>query len=95
MLRPVGADPVAQPDTVRVVVAKGANAVTWYNASRSSAAVRPQSISDFGDQAFYDGYASLSVLTGDTCLRIAAAPAGAPPSLASEKQLATAILPRR
>lgn len=85
---------VAQPDTVRVVVVKGTDAVTWYNAYRSSPAVRPQAVSGFGDQAFYDGYASLSVLKGDTYLRVAVAPAGAPPSLAAEKQLATAILPR-
>jgi hypothetical protein len=41
-----------------------------------------------------DGYASLSVLEGHYYLRIAVAPAGAPPSLAAEKQLATAILPK-
>ena len=85
---------VGQPDSVRVVVVKGTNAVTWYNAYKSSPAVRPQAISGYGDQAFYDGYASLSVLKGDTYLRVAVAPAGAPPSLAAEKQLATAILPR-
>lgn len=85
---------VAQPDTVRVVVVKGTNAVKWYNAYKSSPAVRPQAIPGFGDQAFYDGYASLSILKGDTYLRVAVAPAGAPPSLAAEQQLATAILPR-
>jgi len=85
---------VGQPDTVRVVVVKGTNAVKWYNAYKSSQAVRPQAISGYGDQAFYDGYASLSLLKGDTYLRVAVAPAGAPPSLAAEQQLATAILPR-
>ena len=85
---------VGQPDSVRVVVVKGTNAVTWYNAYKSSPSVRPQAISGYGDQAFYDGYASLSVLKGDTYLRVAVAPAGAPPSLAAEKQLATAILSR-
>ena len=85
---------VGQPDSVRVVVVKGTNAVKWYNAYKSSPAVRPQAMSGYGDQAFYDGYASLSVLKGDTYLRVAVAPAGAPPSLAAEKQLATAILSR-
>ncbi len=84
---------VAQPDTVRVVVVKGTNAVNWYDAYRSSPAVRPQTIPGYGDQAFYDGYASLSVLKGDAYLRVAVAPAGAPPSLVAEQQLATAILP--
>ena len=51
-------------------------------------------VTGYGDQAYYDGYASLSVLKGDYYLRVAVAPAGAPPSLAAEKQLAAAILPR-
>jgi len=85
---------VAQPDSVRVVVVKGPNATTWYNAYKSSPVVRPQAVSGYGDEAFYDGYASLSVLKGDTYLRVAVAPAGAAPSLAAEKQLAAAILPR-
>ncbi len=85
---------VSQPDTVRVVVVKGPNALTWYNNYRSSPQVRAQPISGFGDQAFYDGYASLSVLKGNVYLRVAVAPAGAPPSLSDEQQLATAILPR-
>ncbi len=83
---------VAQPDTVRVVVVKGSDAVTWYNDYKSK--VSAQSVTGYGDQAYYDGYASLSVLTGDYYLRIAVSPAGAPPSLADEKQLATAILPK-
>jgi hypothetical protein len=85
---------VAQPDTVRVVVVTGPNATKWYNAYKSSPTVRPQAVAGFGDEAFYDGYASLSVLKGDTYLRVAVAPAGAAPSLTAEKQLATAILPR-
>jgi len=85
---------VGQPDTVRVVVVKGANAAKWYNAYKASPSVRPQAVAGYGDQAFYDGYASLSVLKGDTYLRVAVVPAGAAPSLAAEKQLATAILPR-
>lgn len=82
---------VAQPDSVRVVVVKGADALTWYNDYKSK--VRAQPVNGYGDQAYYDGDASLSVLKGDSYLRIAVAPASAPPSLAAEKQLATAVLP--
>ena len=83
---------VAQADSVRVVVVKGPNALTWYNDYKSK--VKPQPISSFGDHAYYDGYASLSVLKGDAYLRIAISPAAAPPSLPDEKQLASAILPK-
>jgi hypothetical protein len=83
---------VAQPDTVRVVVVKGPNAVTWYNAYKSSPEVRAQAVSGYGDQAFWDGGASLSVLKGDSYLRVAVAPAGAAPSLSDAEQLATAVL---
>lgn len=83
---------VAQADTVRVVVVKGSDALTWYNDYKSK--VSPQPITGYGDQAYYDGYASLSVLKGDYYLRIAVAPASAPPSLSDEEQLATAILPK-
>ena len=85
---------VAQADSVRVVVVKGPNALTWYNNYKSSPEVHAQTIANYGDQAFYDGYASLSVLKGDSYLRIAVSPAGAPPSLSAEEQLATAILPK-
>src|SRR6202140_2383308 len=60
---------VAQPDTVRVVVVKGSNALTWYNDYRSKVPAQP--ITGYGDQAYYDGAASLSVLKGDSYLRIA------------------------
>jgi hypothetical protein len=83
---------VAQPDSVRVVVVEGANAVTWYNDYKSKVSAQP--ITGYGDQAYYDGYASLSVLKGDYYLRIAVSPAEAPPSLADEEQLARAILPK-
>jgi len=85
---------VAQPDTVRVVVVKGPDALTWYNNYKSSPQVRAQPITGYGDQAFYDGGASLSVLKGGSYLRVAVAPAGAPPSLSAEEQLAAAILPK-
>jgi hypothetical protein len=83
---------VAQSDSVRVVVVKGSDALTWYDDYKSK--VSPQAISGYGTQAFYDGYASLSVLKGDYYLRVAVAPSSAPPSLTAEEQLATAILPR-
>lgn len=83
---------VAQPDSVRVVVVRGSRAVAWYEDYRSK--VNAQPISGYGNRAFYDGFASLSVLSGDSYVRIAVSPAGAPPSLAGEKKLAAAILPR-
>jgi hypothetical protein len=80
---------------VRVVVVKGPDATTWYSAYKALPEVRAEPVSGYGygDQAFYDGFAALSVLKGDSYLRVAVSPAGAPPSLADEKQLATAILP--
>ena len=81
---------VAQADSVRVVVVKGPQALTWYNDYKSK--VKAQPVTGYGDQAYYDGYASLSILKGDSYLRIAVSPAGAPPSLSDEKQLATAVL---
>jgi lipopolysaccharide export system protein LptA len=83
---------LAQPDSVRVVVVKGSQAVTWFNDYKSK--VRAQPITGYGDQAYYDGYASLSVLKGDYYLRIAVSPAGAAPSLSDERQLASALLPK-
>ncbi|HYA67777.1 MAG TPA: hypothetical protein VED63_03500 [Acidimicrobiales bacterium] len=83
---------VAQPDTVRVVVVKGPDAITWYNDYKSKVPAQP--VTGYGDEAYYDGSASLSILTGDTYVRIAVAPAGGPPSLSDEEQLAAAILPK-
>jgi hypothetical protein len=84
---------VAQADTVRVVVVQGLNALMWYNNYRSSPDVHAQTITGYGDQAYFDGYASLSIMKGAYYLRVAVAPAGAPPSLSDEEQLANAILP--
>lgn len=83
---------VAQPDSVRVVVVQGSHALTWYDDYESK--VRAQPISGLGDHAYYDGYASLSVLKGDHYLRIAIDPAHGPPSLADEEKLAATILPK-
>jgi hypothetical protein len=83
---------VAQPDSVRVVVVMGSHALSWYRDYKSKVNARP--VSGYGDQAYYDGYASLSVLKGNYYVRIAVAPAGAPPSLSDEEKLATAVLPK-
>jgi hypothetical protein len=82
---------VPQTDTVRVVIVKGPRAAAYYRDYKSKVSPRP--ISGYGDHAFYDGFASLSVLKGDVYLRVAVVPAGAPPSLTDEEKLATAVLP--
>jgi hypothetical protein len=90
---PMPRDPnVAQEDSVRVVVVRGPDALTWYQNYKSKVSAQP--VAGYGSQAYYDGYASFSVLKGDYYLRIAVAPAGAPPSLTAEEQLAAAILPK-
>jgi hypothetical protein len=83
---------VAQADSVRVVVVKGTDAAKWYGAYKSK--VRAVPISGYGSQAFYDGYASLSILKGDYYFRVAVSPANAPPSLTDEERLARAVLPK-
>ena len=82
---------VAQADSVRVVVVNGSDAVTWYNDYKSK--VSAKAVSGYGDQAYYDGYASLSVLKGGTYVRISVSPAGAAPSLADEEKLMDEVLP--
>jgi hypothetical protein len=82
----------AQPDSVRAVVVEGSHASAWYADYKSK--VHAQPISGFGNRAYYDGYASLSVLKGDHYLRIAVVPAHAPPSLPDEEKLAAVILPK-
>ena len=82
---------IVEPDTVRVVLVKGSEALKWYNDYHSKVPAVP--VSGYGDKAFWDGGASLSVLKGQDYLRIAVSPAGATPSLADEKKLAAAILP--
>jgi len=89
---PTPRDPnVAQADSVRVVVVRGPNALTWYQDYKSKVSAQP--VTGYGDQAYWDGYASFSVLKGDYYLRIAVVPAGAAPSLTAEEHLAAAILP--
>jgi hypothetical protein len=83
---------VAQPDSVRVVVVEGSDALTLYDDYKSRVDAQP--VSGLGDRAYYDGYASLSVLKGDHYVRIAVIPAHAPASLSDEEKLATAIVPK-
>ena len=73
--------PVA--DTVRVVLVTGPNARKWFEDYRGK--VKAQPISGLGDQAYYDGYASVSVLKGDAYVRIAV---GIVNNLGPEKMLA-------
>lgn len=87
---PVGADPdVALPDSVRVVLVTGSQASFYFNDYRSK--VHAEAITGYGDQAFYDGGASLSVLKGDAYLRVAV---GKTNNLSSEETLASDALPR-
>jgi hypothetical protein len=84
---------VAQADTVRMVVVEGSDAAKWYNDYKSSPTVHARAISGYGDQAYYDGYASLSVMKGDAYIRISISPSGAAPSLSDEEKLMSAVLP--
>ncbi len=87
---PNGADPdVALPGSVRVVLVTGAQASFYFNDYKSK--VHAQVITGYGDQAFYDGGASFSVLQGDDYLRVAVVKAD---NLAPEEMLATDALAR-
>lgn len=87
---PAGTSPnIPVGDTVRVVLVTGPNALKFFNNYRSE--VRAKTISGLGDKAFYDGYASISVLKGDEYVRIAV---GIANNLAIEKKLAADALTR-
>ena len=83
---------VAQPDSVRVVVVKGPDASRWYNDYKSKVTAAP--VTGYGDQAYYDGFASFNILDGINYLRVAVIPAVGSPSLSNEQNLAAAILPK-
>jgi hypothetical protein len=84
---------VAQGDSVRVVVVKGRNALKWYKDYKSK--VRAVRVTGYGKQAFYDGFASFSVLKGNYYLRLAVVGSAPSPSpLPAEKKLAAMILPK-
>ena len=89
---PVGTNPdVPVPNSVRVVLVTGPKAKQWFDDYKSK--VHAVSLSGLGDEAYYDGYASVSVLKGASYVRIAVAgPRGI--SLAGEKTLAADALPR-
>jgi hypothetical protein len=76
-------------DSVRVVLVTGPHAKKWFDNYRTK--VHSQSIPGLGDEAYWDGYASVSVLKGSAYLRIAVGIAN--PEKA-EEALATDALPR-
>jgi lipopolysaccharide export system protein LptA len=87
---PVGTNPdVAVADSVRVVLVVGPDATKWFNNYRHK--VHAKTIAGLGDKAFYDGYASISVLKGDAYVRIAV---GIANNLGPEEMLARDALPR-
>lgn len=87
---PAGGSPdIPYADTVRVVLVTGPKAKQYFDDYRSK--VSAQSISGLGDAAFYDGYASISVMKGDAYVRIAV---GIANNLSVEKTLAADALPR-
>jgi hypothetical protein len=87
---PPGTSPdIAVPDSVRVVLVTGADARKWFGNYRGK--VHAQPVPGLGDEAYYDGYASISVLQGDAYVRIAV---GKPDNLSVEETLARDALPR-
>ena len=89
---PAGADPdVAVPNSVRVVLVTGPKARSYFNDYRGK--VHAVALTGLGDQAYYDGYASVSVLKGDAYVRIAVVGAHGT-SLPAEKTLAADALTR-
>jgi lipopolysaccharide export system protein LptA len=88
---PAGADPdVPVPGSVRVVLVRGAQARSFFADYRGK--VHAVAVPGLGDQAYYDGYASLSVLKGEAYIRIAVI--GVRNVLDVEKMLAADALPR-
>ncbi len=87
---PAGTSPnVPVADSVRVVLVVGPKAKKYFDNYRKT--VHAQAISGLGNEAYYDGYASISVLKGDAYLRIAVAVAN---PLPPEEVLARDALPR-
>jgi lipopolysaccharide export system protein LptA len=87
---PAGISPnIPVGDSVRVVLVTGPKAVKYFDNYRSQ--VNARTISGLGDRAFYDGYASISVLKGDKYVRIAV---GIVNPLPAEKKLAADALTR-
>ena len=87
---PAGISPdIPVADSVRVVLVTGRRAVKYFKDYRTKVAAR--TITGLGDQAYYDGFASLSVLKGGAYVRIAV---GTIHNLSAEEKLAADALPR-
>jgi|ERR1022692_2383731 hypothetical protein len=85
---PAGTSPnIPAADTVRVVLVTGSDAKKFFDNYKGQVHAVP--IHGLGDHAFYDGYASISVLKGDEYVRIAV---GVANNLAIEKKLAADAL---
>jgi lipopolysaccharide export system protein LptA len=86
----VGADPdVLHADTVRVVLVTGSKAKVYFDDYRSKVSAQP--LTGLGDAAYYDGFASVSVLKGNAYVRVFV---GIADNLGAEKTLAAAALTR-
>lgn len=87
---PAGTNPdIPVFDSVRVVLVTGPKAAKYFKDYRRKVAAR--TITGLGDQAYYDGYASISVLKGEAYVRIAV---GLAHNLSAEEKLAADALPR-
>jgi hypothetical protein len=87
---PAGTSPdIPVGGSVRVVLVTGPKALKYFDDYRTK--VNAQPVAGLGDQAYYDGYASLSVLKGDAYVRIAV---GIINNLKPEEKLAAAALPQ-
>jgi hypothetical protein len=87
---PAGANPdVPVADSVRVVLVTGSNGTKWFNDYKTK--VPAVAISGLGDQAYYDGSASVSVLKGSSYLRISVIKTTGTDEAAEEALAATAL----
>src|ERR1019366_7602704 len=87
---PAGTSPdIPVGGSVRVVLVTGPKALKYFDDYRTK--VNAQPVAGLGAQAYYDGYASLSVLKGDAYVRIAV---GIINNLKPEEKLAAAALPQ-
>lgn len=91
---PPGLSPdVPAGDSVRVVLVTGSKAKKYFDDYRGK--VHAQPISGLGDAAYYDGFASLSVLKGDAYVRIfVGTTTTLSAQLKAEESLARDALPR-
>jgi hypothetical protein len=87
---PQGTNPdVPVPNSVRVVLVTAPNGVKWFNDYKSK--VPAVTLSGLGDQAYYDGSASVSVLKGTEYLRISVIKATGTDESAEEALAQTAL----